>query len=46
MNRTACTLILLLRAADNDIALDSPALRSEHREVLRNYMHKYVVKRG
>jgi tetratricopeptide (TPR) repeat protein len=37
---------VLLTAPDNGIAQDYAAYRNEHRQVLRDYMQKYVVKRG
>jgi tetratricopeptide (TPR) repeat protein len=37
---------VLLSAPDNGIAQDYARYRNEHRQVLRDYLKKYVVKRG
>lgn len=37
---------VLLIAPDNEIALDYDGYRKEHRQALRDYVAKYVVKRG
>jgi tetratricopeptide (TPR) repeat protein len=37
---------VLISAPDNEIALDYAAFRNDNREILRNYVQKYVVKRN
>jgi tetratricopeptide (TPR) repeat protein len=37
---------VLISAPDNEIALDYAAFRNENRDILRNYLQKYVVKRN